>query len=56
MAPPGQEVIERYEKKLADRKDRKKKEKDGRGDSKRDDEDVEAGHADIEQGDDVPIR
>ena len=34
----------------------KKKEKDGRGDSKTDDEDVEAGHADIEQGDDVPIR
>jgi len=34
----------------------KKKEKDGGGDSKRDDEDVEAGHADIEQGDDVPIR
>ena len=31
-----------------------KKEKDEGGDSERDDEDVEVGHADIEQGDDVP--
>ena len=31
-----------------------KKEKEDGGDSERDDDDVEAGHAGIEQGDDVP--